>query len=209
MKQIAEALLNIKAVALSPDQPFTWASGIKSPIYTDNRLILSYPKERQLVEDALAETIRREFPEVECLMGTATAGIPHAAICAWEMGLPMGFVRSKAKDHGKENAIEGKYYPGQKVVVVEDLISTGGSSLEVVKTLRSAGCDVIGLVSVFTYSMAKADKAIAEAQVKTISLTNYPELLEVALEKNYIDEQSKGKLTAFMANPSDERWMNG
>ncbi len=207
MKNIAEILLDIKAVALSPEHPFTWASGIKSPIYTDNRLILSYPKERRIVENALIETIKKEFPEVQGIMGTATAGIPHAAICAWEMELPMGFVRSKAKDHGKENSIEGKYHQGQKIVVVEDLISTGGSSLEVVKTLRNAGCDVIGLISVFTYGMEKARVAVNEAKVKTVSLTDYNELLEVAIEKKYIDEASENKLKVFMSNPSDESWM--
>lgn len=208
MEQIAEILLNIKAVSLSPNEPFTWASGIKSPIYCDNRLILSYPAQRRVVEEALAETIRAEFPEAEMLMGTATAGIPHAAIAAWLLDLPMGFVRGKAKDHGKQNAIEGQIRPGMKVVVIEDLISTGGSSLDVVETLRLAGCEVIGLVSVFTYGMAKAKARFTEAQVNVISLSNYEELLAVAERTNYITAADVNKLKVFMADPQSPDWMN-
>ena len=207
MKEIAKALLKIKAVALSPERPFNWASGIKSPIYCDNRLVLSYKEERQLVELEMVRVIREEFPEVECLMGTAAAGIPHASICAWEMGLPTGFVRGKAKDHGKENRIEGKYYEGMKTVVVEDLISTGGSSFEAVKALRDAGCDVLGIVSIFTYGMKKAEELMRENLVKTVSLTNYHELLEAAVEENYVSEKDILKLRAFMENPGDESWM--
>jgi len=207
MKEIAKALLKIKAVALSPERPFIWASGIKSPIYCDNRLVLSYKEERQLVELEMVRVIREEFPEVECLMGTAAAGIPHASICAWEMGLPTGFVRGKAKDHGKENRIEGKYYEGMKTVVVEDLISTGGSSFEAVKALRDAGCDVLGIVSIFTYGMKKAEELMRENLVKTVSLTNYHELLEAAVEENYVSEKDILKLRAFMENPGDESWM--
>lgn len=207
MKQIAEILLNIKAVSLSPSEPFTWASGIKSPIYCDNRLILSYPAERRLVEEALAQTIRESFPETEMIMGTATAGIPHAAIAAWMLDLPMGFVRGKAKDHGKQNAIEGQIRPGQKVVVVEDLISTGGSSLDVVETLRQAGCEVIGLVSVFTYGMTKARVRFEEAAVPVVSLSNYDELLEVAAASRYITKGEIQKLKAFMADPQSPAWM--
>lgn len=208
MKEIAKILLKLKAVSLQPENPFTWASGIKSPIYCDNRLTLSYPEERKVVEKAMAEEIKKNFPDCEMLMGTATAGIPHAAIVADYLNLPMGFVRGKAKDHGKENRIEGKLTPGMKVVVVEDLISTGGSSLEVVNHLRECGADVIGLIAIFTYGMKKADKAIEEAKVKTVTLSNYNELLEAAVEENYIDEKTIDKLKAFMANPSDESWMN-
>lgn len=206
MKEIAKILLDIEAVALSPDKPFTWASGILSPIYCDNRLILSYPKERFLVETALAQTIRAEFPQAEMLMGTATAGIPHAALAADQLELPMGFVRAKAKDHGKENAIEGRLLPGQRVVVVEDLVSTGGSSLAVVDALRAAGADVLGLVSIFTYGMERAKLAFQEKQLPMLSLTNYDELLEVALEQGAIEERHLKRLRAFMQNPSDPSW---
>lgn len=208
MKEIAKILLKLKAVSLSPEKPFTWASGIKSPIYCDNRLILSYPKERKIVENALRDVIKENFSEAEGLMGTATAGIPHAAIVADYLDLPMGFVRGKAKDHGKENRIEGKIYDGMKVVVVEDLISTGGSSFEVVEHLRENGVNVIGLVSIFTYGMKKADEAIKRSDVKTISLSNYNELIESAVEEKYIDEGTVKKLKAFMENPSDDRWMS-
>lgn len=208
MKEIAKILLKLNAVSLKPEDPFTWASGIKSPIYCDNRLTLSYPEERKMVEVAMAKAIKEEFEGVEMLMGTATAGIPHAAIVADYLNLPMGFVRGKAKDHGKENRIEGKLEKGMRVVVVEDLISTGGSSLEVVNHLRESGADVIGLISIFTYGMKKAEDAIKEADIKTISLSNYNELIEAAVEENYIDESTIGKLKAFMANPSDESWMS-
>lgn len=208
MKDIAEILLKIKAVSLSPNDPFTWASGIKSPIYCDNRLILSYPEERKIVEEALAKTIKTQFPEAEMIMGTATAGIPHAAITAWLLDLPMGFVRGKAKDHGKQNAIEGKIKPGLKVVVVEDLISTGGSSLDVVMTLRAAGCEVIGLVSVFTYGMTKAKERFEEAKIPVVSLSNYEELLDVAVSSAYITADEAAKLKLFMTNPESSDWMD-
>lgn len=207
MEKIAEILLDIKAVSLSPNEPFTWASGIQSPIYCDNRLILSYPAERRVVEEAMAQAIRDHFPEAEMLMGTATAGIPHAAIAAWLLDLPMGFVRGKAKDHGKQNAIEGKITPGMKVVVIEDLISTGGSSLDVVETLRQAGCEVIGLLSVFTYGMAKARTRFADADVRVVSLSNYDELLSVAERTSYIDSADVNKLKVFMADPQSPDWM--
>ncbi len=209
MKEIAEILLDIKAVSLSPNDPFTWVSGIKSPIYCDNRLILSYPAERRIVEEAMADAINDHFPEAEMIMGTATAGIPHAAIAAWLLDLPMGFVRGKAKDHGKQNAIEGQIRPGMKVVVVEDLISTGGSSLDVVETLRQAGCEVIGLISVFTYGMAKAAKRFEEANVPVVTLSNYSELLEVAVSGHYISDADVTRLKAFMADPQSPDWMNG
>lgn len=208
MKEIAEILLKIEAVSLSPKDPFTWASGIKSPIYCDNRLILSYPKERKIVEEVLTKTIETQFPEAEMIMGTATAGIPHAAIAAWLLDLPMGFVRGKAKDHGKQNAIEGKIKQGMKVVVVEDLISTGGSSLDVALTLREAGCEVIGLVSVFTYGMVKAKERFKEAEIPVISLSNYEELLEVAVSSSTITTDEAAKLKLFMANPQSPDWMD-
>ena len=186
MKEIAKNLLKIKAVSLSPEQPFTWASGIKSPIYCDNRLVLSYIEERAAVIREMVRIIKEKFPECESLMGTATAGIPHASICAWEMGLPTGYIRSKAKEHGKGKQIEGYYYPGMKVVVVEDLISTGGSSLQAVEAAREAGCEVLGLVAIFTYSLEKAKQAFAEAGVTYYTLSNYEELVEAAIEENYI-----------------------
>lgn len=207
MKEIAKILLKLNAVSLKTDKPFTWASGIKSPIYCDNRLILSYPEERKIVEDALANEIKRNFPKAQSLMGTATAGIPHAAIVADILNLPMGFVRSKAKDHGRENRVEGKIFDRMKVVVVEDLISTGGSSLEVAEHLKECGVDVIGLISIFTYGMDKAKKAIKDSGIKTISLTDYNELIEAAIEEGYIKEEEERKLKKFMENPSDESWM--
>lgn len=206
MKEVARALLRIRAVTLSPDQPYTWASGIQSPIYCDNRLLLSYPEERRLVEEALASLVSREFPGAQTLMGTATAGIPHAAIAAWKLDLPMGFVRAKAKDHGKNNAIEGRCEPGTKVVVVEDLVSTGGSSLAVVDTLREAGADVLGMVAIFTYGMKKAVDAMAESKVRLFTLTNWEELSEVALEEGYIRPEHLRKLKAFQQNPQDPAW---
>ena len=206
MREIAEILLKIKAVTLSPDAPFTWASGIKSPIYCDNRLILSYPEEREKVENALCDLIRRDFSDAGCLMGTATAGIPHAAICGWQLGLPMGFVRAKAKDHGKENAVEGVVPTVIKTVVVEDLVSTGGSSLQVVDTLRSVGADVQGMVAIFTYGMKRAEEAMTVADVKLFTLTDLTELLSVALESGYIDAKQQRKLLAFRENPSDPSW---
>ncbi len=208
MKEIAKNLLKIKAVSLSPEQPFTWASGIKSPIYCDNRLVLSYIEERAAVIREMVRIIKEKFPECESLMGTATAGIPHASICAWEMGLPTGYIRSKAKEHGKGKQIEGYYYPGMKVVVVEDLISTGGSSLQAVEAAREAGCEVLGLVAIFTYSLEKAKQAFAEAGVTYYTLSNYEELVEAAIEENYIEESSLRKLQKFQKNPSDMSWMD-
>lgn len=207
MEQIAEILLKLEAVSLRPADPFTWASGIRSPIYCDNRLILSYPAEREVVESALAEAIKKHFPDAQMLMGTATAGIPHAAIAAAELALPMGFVRGKAKDHGKQNAIEGRIRPGLKVVVIEDLISTGGSSLEVVSTLREAGCEVIGLVAIFTYGMAKAVERFRDARVPVVTLTSFEELLKVAVDTHYIQAADVAKLTTFMADPQSPDWM--
>ena len=208
-KVIAKDLLSIKAVFFRPDAPFTWASGIKSPVYCDNRLTLTAPEVRTDVETALAETIKREYPEAEVLMGTSTAGIAHAAITAHLMGLPMGYVRSGAKDHGRGNQIEGKLLPGQKVVVVEDLISTGGSVIEVVNVLREAGAEVLGIVSIFTYGMKKGIDRLAEANVKNVSLTNFDAIAKVAAEENYIKEEDIKRLIAFRNNPSDESWIKG
>lgn len=207
-RTIATDLLAIGAVFFRPQEPFTWASGIKSPVYCDNRLTLTAPAVRNDVENALAETIRREYPECEVLMGTSTAGIAHAAICGHIMGLPMGYVRSGAKDHGRNNQIEGKLEPGQKVVVVEDLISTAGSVLEVVEVLREAGADVLGVVSIFTYGMQKGLDRLAAAKVKNISLTDFDTIAEVAAEQNYIQPQDIARLLAFRANPSDESWIH-
>ena len=206
-KLIAKDLLSIKAVFFSPDNPFTWASGIKSPIYCDNRLTLTAPKVRTDVETALAETIAREYPDVEVLMGTSTAGIAHAAITAHLMDLPMGYVRGGAKDHGRKNQIEGRREAGQKVVVVEDLISTGGSVIEVVNVLREAGAEVLGIVSIFTYGMKKGLDRLAEANVKNVSLTDFDCIAEVAAEENYIKKEDIARLIAFRNNPSDESWI--
>ena len=208
MKQlIAEDLLKIKAVFLRPNEPFTWASGIKSPIYCDNRLTLSDTQVRNDVENGLAALIREHYPQAEVLMGTSTAGIAHAAITATILDLPMGYVRSGAKDHGRGNQIEGKLLPGQKVVVVEDLISTGGSCIEVVNVLREAGADVLGVVSIFTYGMKKGLERLAAAEVKNISLCDLDTLVEVAAEKAYIAPEDKERLIKFRNNPSDESWM--
>ena len=206
-KKIAKDLLEIKAVFFSPDKPFTWASGIKSPVYCDNRLTLTSPKVRTDVEQSLAETIRREYPDAEVLMGTSTAGIAHAAITAHLMDLPMGYVRSGAKDHGRQNQIEGKLEKGQKVVVVEDLISTGGSVIEVVNVLREAGAEVLGIVSIFTYGMKKGLVRLEEANVKNVSLTNFDVIAEIAAEENYIEKSDVARLIAFRNNPSDESWI--
>ena len=206
-KLIAQDLLKIKAVFFRPDEPFTWASGIKSPIYCDNRLTLTAPEVRNHVENALAETIRREYPEAEVLMGTSTAGIAHAAITAHIMDLPMGYVRSGAKDHGRKNQIEGRLEKGQKVVVVEDLISTGGSVIEVVNILREAGAEVLGVVSIFTYGMSKGLERLAAAEVKNISLTNFDVIAQIAAEENYIRPEDIARLLAFRNNPSDESWI--
>lgn len=207
--QIAKALLSIGAVFLRPEQPFTWASGIKSPIYCDNRLTLSAPEVRTLVEESLAATIAKEYPEAEMLMGTSTAGIAHAAITAHMMGLPMGYVRGGAKDHGRANQIEGKLEKGQKVVVVEDLISTGGSVLEVVQVLREAGAEVLGIVSIFTYGMQKGIDRLKAADVKNVSLSDLDALVKVAAAEGYIKPEQESALLKFRDNPSDESWMRG
>ena len=204
---IAEDLLSIKAVFLRPEDPFTWASGIKSPIYCDNRLTLTAPEVRTDVEEALAFTIRERFPDVEVLMGTATAGIAHAAITAHLMGLPMGYVRSGAKDHGRGNQIEGRLEPGQKVVVVEDLISTGGSCIDTVNVLREAGADVLGVISIMTYGMKKGIDRMAEAGIEWVSLTNFDEVIAAAAENGYISAGDISRLKAFRDNPSDESWI--
>ena len=206
-KKIAKALLSIQAVFLRPEEPFTWASGIKSPIYCDNRLTLTAPKVRTLVEKSLQKVIEKEYPDCEVLMGTSTAGIAHAAIVAHLMDLPMGYVRSGSKDHGRGNQIEGKLESGQKVVVVEDLISTGGSVLEVVDVLRQAGAEVLGIASIFTYGMQKGIQKLEEAHVKNVSLSNLDVLVEVAAELDYIKPEQKDALLKFRDNPSDESWM--
>ncbi len=208
-KLIAKDLLSIGAVFLRPEQPFTWASGIKSPIYCDNRLTLTAPAVRNDVENGLAETIRREYPGVEVLMGTSTAGIAHAAIVGHLMDLPMGYVRSGAKDHGRGNRIEGKLEPGQKVVVVEDLISTAGSCIEVVNALREAGAEVLGIASIFTYGMQKGLDRLAEANVRNVSLTNLDAVAEVAAAEGYIKPEDVARLLKFRDNPSDESWIGG
>ena len=206
-KTIAEDLLKIKAVFLRPSEPFTWASGIKSPIYCDNRLTLSDTQVRDDVENGLATLIREHYPQAEVLLGTSTAGIAHAAITATILNLPMGYVRSGAKDHGRGNQIEGKLLPGQKVVVVEDLISTGGSCIEVVNVLREAGAEVLGIVSIFTYGMKKGLERLAAAEVKNVSLCDLDTLVEVAADKAYIAPEDKERLIKFRNNPSDESWM--
>lgn len=206
--QIAKDLLSIKAVFFRPDEPFTWASGIKSPVYCDNRLTLAYPEVRTHVEEAIAATVKANFPDAEALMGTSTAGIAHAAISAQIMGLPMGYVRSGAKDHGRQNQIEGKLEKGQKVVVIEDLISTGGSVIEVVNVLREAGAEVLGIVSIFTYGMQKGLDRLAAAEVKNVSLTNFDVIAEIAAEDGYIAKQDVERLIKFRNNPSDESWIN-
>lgn len=208
-EKIAKALLSIGAVFFRPDEPFTWASGIKSPVYCDNRLILTAPLERVIVEKSIAQAVRENYPECEVLMGTSTAGIAHAAIAAHIMGVPMGYVRSGAKDHGRQNQIEGKLERGQKVVVVEDLISTGGSVLEVVDVLRAAGAEVLGILSIFTYGMQKGIDRLAEAKVKNVSLTNFDVIAKVAAEEGYILEQDIQRLIKFRNNPSDESWIGG
>lgn len=208
MREIAKILLKLKAVTLSPEDPYTWASGIKSPIYCDNRLTLSYPEERSQVEKGLVDLIKKEYPEVEYIMGTATAGIPHAAIIADKMGLPMGFVRSSNKDHGKQNKIEGAKIDGAKVVVIEDLFSTGGSSIEAAKALEEVGYQVLGIVSIFTYNMKNAEENFKAAGFKHNSLTTFDELIEVAHEMDYIKESEIEKLKLFRDNPKDSSWMN-
>ncbi|MCI9596196.1 MAG: orotate phosphoribosyltransferase [Firmicutes bacterium] len=208
-REIAKGLLSIGAVFLRPDQPFTWASGIKSPIYCDNRLTLTAPEVRIKVEESLAQIIREHYPQCEVLMGTSTAGIAHAAITGHIMGLPMGYVRGSAKDHGRTNQIEGKLEKGQKVVVIEDLISTGGSVLDTVSALRDAGADVLGIASIFTYGMEKGIKRMADANIKNISLCDLDTLVEIAAEEAYIKKEDVHRLIAFRNDPSDEGWMKG
>ena len=206
-RKIAKDLLDIQAVFLRPNEPFTWASGIKSPIYCDNRLTLSYPNVRDDIEQGLAKLIREYYPECECLMGTATAGIAHAALVANILGLPMGYVRGGAKSHGRNNRIEGLVKPGMKVIVVEDLISTGGYSLECVDALKDAGCEVIGMVAIFTYGLPKATANFNDKQCSFHTLTNYDALIEVAVENQYIQESDLIKLKSWKENPNDESWM--
>ena len=206
-RNVAEGLLSIQAVFLRPEEPFTWASGIKSPIYCDNRLTLTAPAVRTIIEKGLAETIRENFPECQVLMGTSTAGIAHAAITGHLMGLPMGYVRGSAKDHGRANQIEGKLEPGQKVVVVEDLISTAGSAVETVNVLREAGAEVLGIVSIFTYGMQKGLDRLAAANVKNVSLCDLDTLVEIAAETGYIKAEDKERIFRFRSDPSDESWM--
>ena len=205
--KIAKDLLKIQAVFLRPDEPFTWASGIKSPIYCDNRLTLSDHQVRLDVENGLARLVKEYYPEAECLMGTSTAGIAHAAITAHLLELPMGYVRSGAKDHGRKNQIEGKLLPGQKVVVIEDLISTGGSVLEVVDVLREAGAEVLGIASIFTYGMKKSVDRLAQANVKNVSLTDLDTVAQAAAAEGYIKPEDQARLLAFRDNPSDESWI--
>ncbi len=205
-EQIAKDLLSIRAVFLRPNEPFTWASGIKSPIYCDNRLTLSDVRVREDVENGIAETIRREYPDAEVLMGTSTAGIAHAAIAATILGLPMGYVRSSSKDHGRGNQIEGRLEKGQKVVVVEDLISTAGSCIDVAEVLREAGADVLGIVSIFTYGMQKGLDRLAAAGLRNVSLCDLDTLVDVAVEEQYIAPEDKARLLKFRGNPSDESW---
>ena len=206
-KNIARHLLEIKAVLLRPNEPFTWASGIQSPIYCDNRLTLSYPQVRADVEEALAQIIRTHYPQCEAVMGTSTAGIAHAALVAQILNLPMGYVRASAKDHGRNNKIEGRLEPGTRVVVVEDLISTAGSCIDVVNVLREAGAEVLGIASIFTYGLQKGLDRLEAAQVTNVSASNYDALVEVAVETGYISAQDVRKLQAFRANPSDAGWM--
>lgn len=206
-RTIAKDLLKIKAVFFRPEEPFTWASGIKSPVYCDNRLTLTAPLVRLHVEEGLSRLIKENYPEVQVLMGTATAGIAHAAIVGHLMGLPMGYVRSGAKDHGRQNQIEGRLNPGDKVVVVEDLISTGGSVIEAVEALREAGAEVLGVVSIFTYGMKKGLERLKEANIKNVSLTNFDVMAEVAAEEGYIAKEDIAKLIAFRDNPQDESWI--
>ena len=206
-KEVASNLLKIKAVFLKPNDPFTWASGIKSPIYCDNRLTLSYPETRKVVEDGLAKVIKEYFPTCEVVMGTSTAGIPHAAYVSEILGLPMGYVRGGAKDHGRGNQIEGVVPVGKDVVVIEDLISTAGSSIEVVEVLREAGCNVLGIASIFTYNLKKGIDRLAQANVINHSLSNFETLVEVAAELNYISESDIKKVLKFQQNPSDPSWM--
>lgn len=206
-REIAKDLLSIEAIFLKPEDPFTWASGIKSPIYCDNRLTLTAPAVRTKIEDGLAQLIKEYYPEAEVLMGTSTAGIAHAAITADKLNLPMGYVRGSSKDHGRKNQIEGRLEKGQKVVVIEDLISTGGSVIDVVNVLREAGAEVLGIASIFTYNMAKSKQKLEEANVKNISLSNFDVMVEVAAEEGYIKKEDIERIIAFRNNPSDESWI--
>lgn len=206
-EQIARDLLSIRAVFFRPQEPFTWASGIKSPVYCDNRLILTAPEVRDRVERAIADTVSREYPQAEVLMGTSTAGIAHAAIAGHLLGLPMGYVRGSAKDHGRNNRIEGKLEPGQKVVVIEDLISTGGSVIDVVEAIRDAGGEVLGVVSIFTYGMKKGLERLEAARVRNVSLCDFDTMAQVAARENYIAQDDVRKLLAFRDDPSDESWI--
>lgn len=205
---IAKDLLKIQAVFLRPDEPFTWASGIKSPVYCDNRLILTSPDARDDVEQAIADTVKENYPEAQVLMGTSTAGIAHAAIAGHILGMPMGYVRSAGKDHGRKNQIEGRLESGQKAVVIEDLISTGGSVIEVVNALRQAGAEVLGIVSIFTYGMKKGLERLKEAQVKNVSLTDFDTLIKVAVSEGYIKPADAVRLKKFRDDPADESWIN-
>ena len=205
--EVAKNLLKIKAVFLKPNEPFTWASGIKSPIYCDNRLTLSYPETRKVVEEGLAEIIKEKFPTCEVVMGTSTAGIPHAAYVSELLNLPMGYVRGGAKDHGRGNQIEGVVPVGKDVVVIEDLISTAGSSIEVVEVLRNAGCNVLGIASIFTYNLKKGQERLTQANVINYSLSNFETLVKVAADENYIAEEDINKILKFQQNPSDPSWM--
>ena len=207
-EEVARALLSIRAVFLRPEEPFTWASGIKSPIYCDNRLTLSYPEVRTLIEKSIAETVQELYPEAEALMGTSTAGIAHAAIAAHMLGKPMGYVRGSAKDHGRKNQIEGRVEPGMKVVVIEDLISTGGSVLDCVEPLREAGAEVLGIVSIFTYGMKKGLDRLAAANVRNTSLCDLDTLAHVAAEEQYIRPEDEARLLRFRDNPADEGWLS-
>ena len=206
-KDVAKGLLSIKAVFFRPDEPFTWASGIKSPVYCDNRLTLTAPEVRNLIENSIADVIKEEYPEADVIMGTATAGIAHAAIAAHILGLPMGYVRSGAKDHGRGNQIEGQLNKGDKVVIVEDLISTGGSVIDAATALRNAGAEVLGIVSIFTYGMQKGLDRLAQETLKNISLTNFDVISEVAVDESYIRPEDRERLIAFRNNPSDEGWI--
>ena len=208
-KEIAKGLLSIGAVFFRPDQPFTWASGIKSPVYCDNRLILTAPDVRNEVENAIAKTVKENYPDCQVLMGTSTAGIAHAAIAGHILGLPMGYVRGSSKDHGRQNRIEGKLNPGDKVVIIEDLISTAGSVLDVADALKEAGAQVLGIVSIFTYGMEKGLKRLADAGIKNISLTDFDAVAQAAAETGYIKPGDVARLIAFRNNPSDESWIGG
>lgn len=208
-REIAAGLLEIEAVFLRPEEPFVWASGIKSPIYCDNRLILTAPAVRNRVERAIADTVKGEYPDAEVLMGTSTAGIAHAAIAAHMLELPMGYVRSSAKDHGRRSRIEGRLLPGQKVVVIEDLISTGGSAIDTAEALREAGAEVLGVVSIFTYGMDRGLRRLEEAGVKNISLTDFDAVVSVAAETGYIRDEDVSRLMAFREHPDDESWIRG